>query len=449
MFNNTPNIEKLESLVFGSLREEEILCQAVRRWEILASLSGGCDRLDCGFPSNRWFSCADWRSAAKLMTDKKDKLGNSIYLSWGDWKNININEWLFASSEDEEEWRQSFKKKYPVTDEKLDRLLKSCPFAVDERTIRNDFKALVEKERLRSRKKSKNNNEYQFIQDWSPSIESEPIPIEEIFPNEISTFFNSFVQPINGVQRFLIDLEYIVPLKESDRIELLQEKLKKIWSEDPVNPIKLTYRSAKRYQEEVECVVYPVCFYYLLRAPYLFAYGQTPADKTKIDWYDYRVDRIASLEELTWENSNIPIDLLERFKRKKLPTTNDIKYEMIEALGYDFYKPKQMMFVRFDRYFHANYIEGTERDLLFKKVNLRTIQSEINKADISLENQRILLANLESRSSDIYCRVPYRVDDNNVVMRLRAWGAKVEVILPWDLRERMTQDMRDVWKLYQ
>ena len=33
-------------------------------------------------------------------------------------------------------------------------------------------------------------------------------------------------------------------------------------------------------------------------------------------------------------------------------------------------------------------------------------------------------------------------------MRLRAWGAKVEVILPWNLRQRMKEEIETNYKLY-
>ncbi|NES67198.1 MAG: TIGR03985 family CRISPR-associated protein [Okeania sp. SIO2D1] len=81
-----------------------------------------------------------------------------------------------------------------------------------------------------------------------------------------------------------------------------REKLKEIWHSQPIPPIKITYVSARNFQDrqddEEDYIVYPVCLYYSQRAPYLFAYGQTLKDYsgTRIDWYDYRLDRIKSLE---------------------------------------------------------------------------------------------------------------------------------------------------------
>jgi CRISPR-associated protein (TIGR03985 family) len=37
---------------------------------------------------------------------------------------------------------------------------------------------------------------------------------------------------------------------------------------------------------------------------------------------------------------------------------------------------------------------------------------------------------IAQKPKDIYCRVQYHTDDNNVVLRLRVWGPQVEVLLP-------------------
>ncbi|MBE9176702.1 TIGR03985 family CRISPR-associated protein, partial [Synechocystis salina LEGE 06155] len=48
-----------------------------------------------------------------------------------------------------------------------------------------------------------------------------------------------------------------------------------------------------------------------------------------------------------------------------------------------------------------------------------------------------------------YYRMDYRVDDNNVIMRLRAWGPNVEVLFPLQLRQRMADDSKTMATLYQ
>ncbi|RMG05700.1 MAG: TIGR03985 family CRISPR-associated protein [Cyanobacteria bacterium J055] len=50
--------------------------------------------------------------------------------------------------------------------------------------------------------------------------------------------------------------------------------------------------------------------------------------------------------------------------------------------------------------------------------------------------------------SDSYYLIKYRIGDNNVIMRLRAWGANVEVLFPSDLRDKMRSDLEKLWKRY-
>jgi CRISPR-associated protein (TIGR03985 family) len=280
-------------------------------------------------------------------------------------------------------------------------------------------------------------------------IESEP------FTNyDLAAFNNKFSQPINGIQRFFIHVEYIVHPKLSQQVESLKKQLKKLWNKDVVSLVKLTYSSAKLYQDMVDCIVYPVCIYYYQRALYLFAYGQTPKQDSKnkwkkIDWYDYRLDRIIKLEELQ-EDVDIPLDFMQKCYGQSPPSPDDIKENMAAAWGFDFYKPQELLLLRFDQYFYANYIQGTERDEMFKKVShTQAIKIITSNTQLEWEQRQHLLLTLQSRSpKDVYCKVDYRVNDNNIVMRLRAWGPNVEVILPWKLRQRMAEDMQATWKLY-
>lgn len=43
----------------------------------------------------------------------------------------------------------------------------------------------------------------------------------------------------------------------------------------------------------------------------------------------------------------------------------------------------------------------------------------------------------------------YRVGDNSVIMRLRAWGHNVEVLFPDDLRDRIIKDLHAAYQVYQ
>jgi CRISPR-associated protein (TIGR03985 family) len=50
---------------------------------------------------------------------------------------------------------------------------------------------------------------------------------------------------------------------------------------------------------------------------------------------------------------------------------------------------------------------------------------------------------------DAYYKLNYRVDDNDVIMRLRAWGANVEVLFPQNLRDRIIKDISETYSIYQ
>jgi CRISPR-associated protein (TIGR03985 family) len=49
---------------------------------------------------------------------------------------------------------------------------------------------------------------------------------------------------------------------------------------------------------------------------------------------------------------------------------------------------------------------------------------------------------------DAYYSLQYRHGDNNVTMRLRAWRPKVEILLPYDLRQKVTADIVQEIGLY-
>ncbi|NEO41129.1 MAG: TIGR03985 family CRISPR-associated protein [Moorea sp. SIOASIH] len=63
--------------------------------------------------------------------------------------------------------------------------------------------------------------------------------------------------------------------------------------------------------------------------------------------------------------------------------------------------------------------------------------------------RRKLLAHIDQYPDAAYYTLRYRQNDNNVIMRLRAWGSKVEVLFPRELRQSMKQDIEQTWQLYQ
>jgi hypothetical protein len=132
------------------------------------------------------------------------------------------------------------------------------------------------------------------------------------------------------------------------------------------------------------------------------------------------------------DDINIPKSFLDKCHGNYPPTPDDIKEKMSLVWGFDIYKPQELLLLRFDQYFYGNYIQGTERDEMFKKISRQQVEKFVRAytATASPEQKKLLLA-VQSRSeNDVYCKVDYRVNDNNIVMRLRAWGPNVEVILP-------------------
>ncbi|GAX41520.1 hypothetical protein NIES4075_24930 [Tolypothrix sp. NIES-4075] len=498
VFNYPPTVEVLKLLTPGSLKQN--LAKAVRLWVILRSLYGD-DGDEVKLELTEEFTFLEWRDLFFLDAKKHHLRDKAPSLHHEGCRcTTKLTDWLFNSnlSIEKSKWHCSFKQYYYLQDDELDKLLltgtinntkcskqkdksvdtnnqikshhfsKSLSegrlFAVTSRNLKDhDFQSLVNFGWLKkaSDRGKETQDKYlkvdEFPQFILATLEDVETCLEQFTNEELSAFNNFLSQPINNVQRFFIHAEYIVHPQLYNRVESLQKKLKKIWTQDKVPLIKLTYQSAKLFQDTVDCIVYPVCIYYYQRAPYLFAYGQTPKQDenkpwSKIDWYDYRLDRILQLDEIQKDidEVNIPKHFVDKCQGKYPPTPDDIKDKMSAAWGFDIYKPQELLVLRFEQYFYGNYIRGTERDEMFTKISQKKVETLVKyyTSAASIE-QKNLLSIVQSRSdSDTYCKVDYRKDDNNIIMRLRAWGPNVEVILPWDLRQRMKKDMEATYKLY-
>ncbi|MEO1375027.1 MAG: TIGR03985 family CRISPR-associated protein, partial [Cyanobacteria bacterium J06635_10] len=362
VFNYPPSVEVLKILTPGSLKQN--LAKAVRLWVILRSIYGD-DGDEVKLELGEEFTFLQWRNLFFIDAKKyhqRDSIPNlhSIYeLSQTFPKEecrcaIKLRQWLFGSSlkVDENQWCQSFVKYYSIQDDELNNLLergitkkkdqntqqddtssstnnqfsKSLPngrlFAVTSRNLKdNDFQSLINLGWLKILKVNSQviyQKIHKFPEFFFSHLETEEMKPEQFTNHELSAFNNSLSQPINGIQRFFIHTEYIVHTKLYEQVELLQQQLKNIWTLNKIPLVKLTYQSAKLYQHTVNCIVYPVCIYYYKRAPYLFAYGQTPKSDSennwnKIDWYDYRLDRIITLNKLSLDvDNNIPRHFIDK-----------------------------------------------------------------------------------------------------------------------------------------
>lgn len=465
-FNYPPQVEVLERLVEGSIKKD--LPRALRLWIILRSLYGETRdpvRVELG----KKFTFLEWQNQFfnnKLIHIRDSKPQNHD-------PNCNcaktIIEWLFDGTFDNREsvWMESFKTRYNLSDAEVgDILFHGKPlsrngkphkhslfeghlFGVTGKSLENEFKTLAKKGFL-----LKNKEEYSPVAEL-PQLISNKLEMPELcFTNlassiSLGVLLDKFNQKINGETRFYLEIEDIMPSQLSDNFEDLQNQLVRIWQQKPVPPVLLNYCSTKLFKEELNLIVYPVCLYYFRRAPYLIAYGQFPGNETNINWYDYRIDHIISLKELNWNDVDIP-ELGAKCLGKKPPNLEQVRDLMGEALGFDFYEEAIEMFLWFNPYFYGNYIKETQRASKFKETEASLVRTFIDRDKTLTKPQRqYLLSRIDDRPKDKYYRIKYRKNDNNVVMRLRAWSPNVEVILPYELRRRMTEDMTQTWKFYQ
>jgi CRISPR-associated protein (TIGR03985 family) len=104
--------------------------------------------------------------------------------------------------------------------------------------------------------------------------------------------------------------------------------------------------------------------------------------------------------------------------------------------------------------FSDRYIKGTESHETFTEVTYKQAQRLIKREVKQPQQQQALLNILANRSpKDVYYQVFIRYQDanhsdNNVIMRLRAWRPKCEVIFPFDLRQCIAADVAKEFQFY-
>jgi CRISPR-associated protein (TIGR03985 family) len=446
-----PTVDLLKRLVRNSLKQS--LPKAVRLWVILQSLYG--DDADRVVPEK--FTYPDWEQSffshghdfGRDVMPTRHAPACSCAQS--------LEYWLFETSVgiDPASWRSAFCQAFNLTAAELLTLLHRCDrlFAVTGRSLENDFETLVNAGCLQFQIKPDGKpykNRYEKVA-VLPKILSETtaessfVTAAEYIQTDLSEFVDALAQPIQGVQRFFLHTEYVVPRCLIDQVSDYQVQLKECWNQSEVPPIHLTYCSAREFQEELKWLVYPVCVFYYQRAPYLFAYGHQLSDD-KLQWYDFRLDHVMALAVLDWQHSGLHPELLAR--RADPPTPDDIHLEMSDSWGFEFYRPSQQLVLRFDPYFYANYIGPTERAALFTAMTRSEVSKQISKVED--HGQRCALEQVIKHRSDgdVYCRIQFRSGDRNILMRLRAWSPNVEVILPFGLRDQIAQEVQKMGQMY-
>ncbi|WP_427158542.1 TIGR03985 family CRISPR-associated protein [Aliinostoc sp. HNIBRCY26] len=436
IFTDVPQVELLQWLARGSLKQN--LPRALRLWVWLRSLYGDSqDRilLDDGF------SLAQWRDTFFTLTHPKGEAVPPLHNRSCPCAKTTA-EWLFNQKTglERSQWLESVQAHTPVPD--LEKLLEQRLFGVTRRSLQADLDILAELGWL-----EKHQQKYYRIKYFPARPTTTKLHAHELnFLNQedLVAIAQNLSQEICGVRRFFFKLDFVVTA--TDEIENWQHELQRLWAKTPVPPIQITYNSA-RLKNIFLCTVYPVCIYYVQRAVYLCAFGESPDLKT--DWYNFRLDRIENINPIEWTHRDIPKNLIQRYHQRNLPTPDEIEMQMSLAWGFDFYLQSRLMLLRFDRDYHDRYIRRTFRHDTFKAIAYAQVKNLIKKHTPNPEQQEQLLKILAHRSpDDAYYRVQYRHGDHNVIMRLRAWRPKVEVFLPWDMRQNIARDVAREFLIY-
>ncbi|MGC1396646.1 MAG: TIGR03985 family CRISPR-associated protein [Coleofasciculaceae cyanobacterium] len=468
-FHTPPKPALLQKLAKGALDQSQNLNRALRLWVFLRWLYS--DNGYIALPNS--FTYKDWRKAfftENHRDEKQEDIESHQDSNCACTK--TTRQWLWVYEVEIEQWRYSLQKQISISDSDLDNCLEERLFAQVRKSLQSDFDLLVERHWLqrvtdiggRSKQYCRIANipsvysqTANFILDSNLTLQAQ---------NYVAGVLNmfSFLDPSLSLlaeqisekevnednHRVFLYVDYVVPESSplQDAVDQIQSELQEMWDSQNITPLLLTYRSAHQNLIK-ECVVYPVCIYFMERAKYLCAYGSTPRDE--INWYKYRLDRIISkcLEPLNWQDPRVPQLLREQYAENNLPTPKTINTMLKQAWGCDFYKETALMILRFEREFHQNYIQGISIHQTFTKIDYNHATTLIKQNTPNPEHRQALLETIQSRpNTDIYYQVYYRFTDYYVVRWLRALGSQVEVLFPWSLRLQIAQEMQDAWNLY-
>lgn len=464
-------IPVLQQLVSQSLtqptKKGNVFLKAIRAWFILESLYGQ----ETNFQKNE-FQYSDWRDHffynAKKAHINPDSLPQHDTAEQGKClcqKTIRQLLELQESWEEWEEWKENIKNHYRHNSRKtsdefsiylqdLEELLENeRPFNCTARTIKNNFRELVKKDCLNY---SETNKTYLKLTE-NPSFLTNLFEAENSFnffmdeDDSYQTLLDKLNHPINDVQRLFFYYDYkILSNKISKKVNYCRDELTRIWQKTPVPVVKLQYKSSSLGGTRDNYIIYPVCIFYYQRSFYLCAFGQFPKQKENEEnnWYNYRLDGIERITSLEGKDNQIAADILEKSQEDQNELIQGIQDEINEAYGFDFYLEKDTMLLRFPKEFHKNYISHTVRHPKFRKLDHQQAIKQIKQCQLNETQREKLMTQVKNHPDDGYYNLPYRKTENSVIIRLRAWCPNVEVILPWDLRQRMQQDMQQTWELY-
>ncbi|NEP57874.1 MAG: TIGR03985 family CRISPR-associated protein [Symploca sp. SIO2G7] len=460
--NTPPNPTLLQKLAKGSLEQSQNLTRAVRLWVLLRWLYS-----DDGYvvlPNS--FTYADWRQAFFSENHQDEKLEDIENHQGSNCACTKITrQWLLEYKVEIEQWQDSLQKQILISDYEIEQLLAEKLFAQVRKSLQSDFELLASRHWLQRLNNTTGRSKQYRRVDSLPivsesnnhSIDTNLTPKTQAYVASVLGKF-SFLDPSlpslaekfspeevdEDNNRVFLYVDYVVPESSSleDKVDQIQCELQEIWDSGKILPLLLTYRSAHQNLIK-ECVVYPVCIYFMERAKYLCGYGNTPRDE--INWYKYRLDRIMSqhLEPLDWQDTRVPQLLREQYLANCLPTPKTVNNMLRQAWGCDFYKETGLLLLRFERDFHQSYIQGISIHEKFRIIDCDRAARLIRQYTPNPEQRQDLLEVLQSRpTTDIYYQVDYRLTDYYVMRWIRALGSKVEVLLPLELRQSMALDIQ-------
>jgi CRISPR-associated protein (TIGR03985 family) len=450
-----PTLQQLEKLVPELLQAKHakqcliLLKTAALRWVMVRSFyDSACDfRVEF---EQEWFKAAHWQEQLSQQLPTAIKL--------------TIDDLLFAECTEitKHQFLISLKKRYHLNQNEIDQFLTDFPLQVEGKTIRNNFTALSQLRDNFLDKQGQGNYRLQklerildllnfsemFNEEQSLTTADDSYGLLDFLTSELSTIAELLLVKINQQQRLFIHNDYVVAEELREPAADLADRLKEIWKEEPVSPIQIHYHSASLNKQE-NYLVYPVCLYYYQRAYYLCAFGQAPnnQNKNQLQWYNYRLDRINKIIKLSWNDDKLPLSFQQILSQQETYSPRYIQSQLASAYGFDFYQNKELMLLRFDPDFAQRYIDNSFRHQTFEKIeDIEEIISIISQSGDKLKD--LLTVHVKKYPDSAYYLLSYRQNDNNVVMRLRAWGPMVEVLLPLDLRQRMGEDAEKTWQFY-
>ncbi|PLZ91814.1 TIGR03985 family CRISPR-associated protein [Fischerella thermalis] len=481
-----PHFLILQRLVDGSLNQSQNLITAMRRWVLIewfygeASKNCQCDR-HSGITFNEWSeyffnqdilqlqaSLQSGHPLGRLLEKNEEILKPHhplcpCYKTTVDWLrfyNINVDDWL-----------EDLQKNIYISPQTVTKVTRDRLFAKVRKSLQADINALIAKGCLKCETSlfQKQNIIYRVdkLPDWlCPKLTKKPINSNGFYPElnhtemadlaqalDMLSFLDPKLAPIAdkiseevcGNRRIFLHVDYILSEEKQLDIDNLQERLQENWQSREIKPISLKYASARCGDQT--CLVYPVCIYYLQRAKYLCGYGLNP--QGDVNWYIYRLERIKSFVFVDWSNRIIPPQLLDKYLNNQLPQPHDIDREISTAWGFEINKPPCLMLLRFNCDYHQRYIQNTFRHHTFTHIKSPTKLAQIiHHYTSDFKEEELLKAIIRKYPNDAYYSVIYRQNDNNIIMRLLAWGANVEVLLPIELRKHIANNIRQAYTFY-